>query len=361
MVNKRKREEPEDSDLDEPAPGKQILPVANLPEDFNGDPADGMQYLFLVRRDARRLPRIKRAHNPYEESVRPPVLPLSALAKGVLPCEKWRDIFQSRFRNLRKNMMQPTVHVRHSSLIQSLIPEKKDREAWWKFLAGRPESEWSPAARAESRKKSKPSHNTSVVLERLRNAGQGIDTVPPSGQNPVETPGNDTQTIAVANLPSRVMTEPSDNNLATISMLQDQAQQEDAKLMPREATPSRLRGIDHRMSIHLLMYFAHWINLHLQNFDDASTIITNSHARWMLSLLTKVEDTVSADEMSLLRNLARACLGILQTRRDLKNADRVEAAEAISDASCWMVFTAVASVWGQKDLWTDAEDVLSLS
>lgn len=348
MVNKRKRGELEDSDLDEPAPGKQILPVANLSEDFNGDPADGMQYLFLVRRDARRLPHIKRAHNPYEESTRPPVLPVSAPAKGILPCEKWRDSFQSHFRNLRKNLTQPTIHVRRSSSMQQLIPEKKDRDAWWKFLAGHPESEWSPTSRAESRKKSKSIHHAPVVLESPRNAGQGLDAVLSGVQTTPETHGDDTQ--AIFNLPPQVMAEPSDSNI--------QGQQEEVRLIPREATPNRLRGIDHRMSIHLLMYFVHWINLHLQNVDDVSMAITNSHARWILSLLAKVEDTVSADEMSLLRNLARACLGILQTRRDL-SAGRVEPAEAMSDASCWMVFTAVAGVWGQKDLWADAEAALS--
>jgi len=46
---KRKRDEFEDSDDEEPSFGKQILPVANLPEDFNGEPADGLQYLFTVR------------------------------------------------------------------------------------------------------------------------------------------------------------------------------------------------------------------------------------------------------------------------------------------------------------------------
>ena len=46
---KRKREELDDSDDDEPSYGKQILPVANLPEDFNEEPVDGMQYLFTVR------------------------------------------------------------------------------------------------------------------------------------------------------------------------------------------------------------------------------------------------------------------------------------------------------------------------
>ena len=46
---KRKREELDDSDDDEPAYGKQILPVANLPQDFDEEPVDGMQYLFTVR------------------------------------------------------------------------------------------------------------------------------------------------------------------------------------------------------------------------------------------------------------------------------------------------------------------------
>jgi len=46
---KRKHDDLEDSDEDEPAYGKQILPVANLPDDFNAEPMDGLQYLFTVR------------------------------------------------------------------------------------------------------------------------------------------------------------------------------------------------------------------------------------------------------------------------------------------------------------------------
>jgi len=39
----------DDSDNDEPSFGKQTLPVANLPMDFDREPEDGMQYLFIVR------------------------------------------------------------------------------------------------------------------------------------------------------------------------------------------------------------------------------------------------------------------------------------------------------------------------
>jgi hypothetical protein len=50
---KRKREHVnggDDDDGDDTTYGlRQILPVANLPIDFDGEPTDGMQYLFTVR------------------------------------------------------------------------------------------------------------------------------------------------------------------------------------------------------------------------------------------------------------------------------------------------------------------------
>ncbi len=46
---KRKRENGRDDDDDATYGLRQILPVANLPIDFDGEPLDGMQYLFLVR------------------------------------------------------------------------------------------------------------------------------------------------------------------------------------------------------------------------------------------------------------------------------------------------------------------------
>jgi hypothetical protein len=38
-----------DDDEEEPSFGRQSLPVANMPEDFDGDPRDGQEYLFIVR------------------------------------------------------------------------------------------------------------------------------------------------------------------------------------------------------------------------------------------------------------------------------------------------------------------------
>lgn len=128
-VGKRKRDEYESSDDEnEPVLGKQVLPVANLPFDFDGAPEDGAQYLFTVRyamilvgaiysadtdwivprrRDASLLPRITRVDNPY-------AIPEAAadLAPGpsesrtprtpAMPSEEWRSIVEERFRNLKR-------------------------------------------------------------------------------------------------------------------------------------------------------------------------------------------------------------------------------------------------------------------
>lgn len=124
--SKRKWEDIEDSDEEEPAYGKQILPVANLPQDFNEEPLDGMQYLFMVRyvfikhsyvnccstlssirsRDARQLPSTVRVPNPYEKPETPIAMdisdPQSSSSHSQLPSEEWRQVFERRFQNFRK-------------------------------------------------------------------------------------------------------------------------------------------------------------------------------------------------------------------------------------------------------------------
>ena len=46
---KRKRNDLEESEDEGPSFGKQTLPVADLPDDFDRPPVNGMEYLFTVR------------------------------------------------------------------------------------------------------------------------------------------------------------------------------------------------------------------------------------------------------------------------------------------------------------------------
>ena len=122
------------------------------------------------------------------------------------------------------------------------------------------------------------------------------------------------------------------------------------------------------MSLHLLMYFTHWINVHTQKPELPSLLVTDTHARWIFALLSRVDDNVSADEMNLLRNLARAALTLL--KQLIQQRSTPAGMELITDAgviptiipmdeiSCWLVVSVVVGVWGQRDIWMDAEAML---
>ncbi|KAG1907001.1 uncharacterized protein F5891DRAFT_1099835 [Suillus fuscotomentosus] len=378
---KRKWEDTEyDSDDDEPTFGKQILPVANLPMNFDREPEDGLQYLFTVRRDARRLPHVTRVTNPYElpEPVPPLDLVQSDSSHSNLPSELWRSTFLTHFRNFRKNIAQPTIHVHidpHGS--RKVMPDKKERDLWWSFLAGSPESDWNPPKK------------TKKISTKNRSYGQMSAFCDDSE---VEYNTNDQQNIHETHETWRINSEgdvelAEDNNLAgtpssaaqprsngsglSMSAVQTESRNTGSLLTrpgpeqlckPREITPSLLRKIDHNLSLHLLMYFAHWLNIHLQHPAEPTFTILESHARWMFVLLAKVEDFISADDMSQLRSLARACLELLVRRLKAEKPgvpDNVSSNIGMTDASCWIIFTAVSGIWGQSDLWRDAEKSLA--
>lgn len=104
------------------------------------------------------LPHTTRVENPYEIVPQPSVA-MSNKVRPALPSEEWRATLERRFKNFRKvrghiyfasenqscfqNSTQPTIHV-FKPIDEKVIPEKKDRDAWYAFLAGLPESEWNP-------------------------------------------------------------------------------------------------------------------------------------------------------------------------------------------------------------------------
>lgn len=93
--------------------------------------------------------------------------------------------------------------------------------------------------------------------------------------------------------------------------------------------------------------------------------MSETHARWIFALLSRVEDYVSADEMSLLRSLARACMELLKDiLQRILAASTSEATtdgknQRMSERSCWLVIVIVVDHWAQRDLWMDAESMLA--
>jgi hypothetical protein len=112
------------------------------------------------------------------------------------------------------------------------------------------------------------------------------------------------------------------------------------------------------------MYFTYWINIQVEKSQTLD--IPDSYARWIFALLSRVDDFVSADDMSLLRNVARACISVLKesVRTRIKargvgelrmlNVDNGEA-HSMGERSCWIVVCVIIGVWAQRDLWIDVE------
>jgi hypothetical protein len=139
------------------------------------------------------------------------------------------------------------------------------------------------------------------------------------------------------------------------------------------------------------MYFTYWFNLYLESLDSSGNSTTtyaptDVHLRWVFALLTRVDLFCTADEIGSLRNLARACLALISavrraetggtptsapckredgdTETETGTTPEVEAkvnpsSKTLSECSMWVVFCTVTNIWGQRDLWDEAEQALS--
>ncbi|KIY49396.1 hypothetical protein FISHEDRAFT_65391 [Fistulina hepatica ATCC 64428] len=356
MPPKRKADE-FDSDDEVPAPGRQILPVANLPLDFDGVPTNGMEYLFTVRRDARRLPHVARTtHNPYEITVSFPTMlcapepRTNSTAYPSIPCDEWREMLVRRFKNFRKNLAQPTIHVRADDG-RKLMPEIKRRDEWWQFLSGEPEHLWNPP-----RVPKKPKRQRMIMNDQGRAYPTGAED---AELWRIDTEGEVELVPSAPSLPyeESLLIEPIPATKAPLL--------EPIRLQPREPTPTLLRLIDERMALHLLMYFAHWMNLNLQSANPSFYAMQGTHARWIFALLARVDDTISGDDISHLRNLARACISMLKVqvaaRCDLHVLLAPVSEDHLGEHACWIILSLIVGVWCQRDLWMDMEDALRSS
>jgi hypothetical protein len=81
-------------------------------------------------------------------------------------------------------------------------------------------------------------------------------------------------------------------------------------------------------------------------------------SRWCFSLLAKLDRRLTSDEISILRVLARACIAAISLRRvELKDTE-YSGMDLQNESGAWIVVAIVTGVWGQSDLWMDAEEDL---
>lgn len=160
-----------------------------------------------------------------------------------------------------QNILQSTIHIETPTTTpgQKLTPDMKERDLWWAFLAGRPESEWNPPKKPKKQKNVREprydSHgdnygggmrsfrseyevqydNTTPDLSYVMDAGTGEMPITPHPSQSLPTPsGTPAPTESAL---------PADNNGASSGV--SSSTSDTANVVQPEPTPRLLRQFDH--------------------------------------------------------------------------------------------------------------------
>lgn len=135
--------------------------------------------------------------------------------------------------------------------------------------------------------------------------------------------------------------------------------------LPLEPTPALLARFTVSQILSVLTAIPYWIALRVSSPPlEVSASSTSRPAidplisRWCFSLLAKLDRRLTSDEISILRVLARACIAAISLRRAELKGTESPRTEQEEESGAWIVVAIITGVWGQSDLWMDAEEDL---
>ncbi|KAL8292417.1 hypothetical protein RQP46_001029 [Phenoliferia psychrophenolica] len=367
---------------DEDAPrggtGSQVLPVADLPDDYEGSPDDGMEYLFLVRREASTHPAINRAENPYAviEDDEPAPRPHTPDAPEDRPSEAWRAAFVKQFEGLRTRMRATPLESTFPPPTYGEIPSARDESEWRVFINGR---RIKRAAPKPTPKPAAPKELTLAEVKLLALAALEL------GEEPTPPPAP-TPTLGPAEL------EPDAPH--------------ELDRAPHFPTPALLLALDQPTKIHLLSHINDWLVERSEAHEAVAKFVPSTifappalrrkaaaaststptpsttpkptptppapapaprpplptllESQWILSILASLDSLLAGDDISTLRTLIRTITDLVTAAEASRGKEgsgdgikrsREDEDEAEKTALCWMAVAAVAATWGQGDLW----------
>ncbi|KAG8988529.1 hypothetical protein FRB90_002691 [Tulasnella sp. 427] len=373
-----------------PRVGNQVLPVADLPQDFTGVPKDGMEYLFMVRRDAAALPTFTKVSigHPFatptwdvqqKSSSPPPIHASPDPPNSAIPSQRWRQTFEKRFMALRQTIAAAEDSSDSKPIVE--IPHAKDRDGWWKFINGDLKLGALPFERpGESLDATDIEHSTSPPAQKMNLDEICVDdAIEESDDETPQVPGSsrhdDTGVVvqmtgiidddqqSAATLPS-----PSAGTSSTAPGSYQPSAGSDSVLQPCPAYKPKppnaliIAQLDNRATLLLLMFFGYWLNTRLEknpclhNGTSKQPVLCDNDAKWIFSLLARLDRELTSEQISTLRTLARACIELLVGSLSGKRKGKEVEGASLGDgrAGCWMVIAAVSKGWGQLDLWDEA-------
>ncbi|KAK8861349.1 hypothetical protein IAR55_002168 [Kwoniella newhampshirensis] len=297
-------------------PRSQCLPVADLPEGFDGVPLDGAQFLALANRTNESLPFVTRVENPYKESspVEEEVRGIevgddddrgegsSSMGKRVkqkhpaLQRDSWGVLFPIHYEAYRKDLASrwpPSSQLPYPASYPRL-PEASRRSEWYMFVNGY-------EAIAEGQRNGKGKKKVVEVDEE-----EALN----SRTSPVTTPH------------------------------EAEGSREKLRGQVREPLVGVLQQLNASQTIRVLGHFAYWLHetisqippspdlLPTQPDDYTSDVLNPSlstspassravpnplpvhYFNWIFALILTLPPQLSSDEISTLRELARAAMHV---------------------------------------------------
>ncbi|KAI5481155.1 hypothetical protein MNV49_005590 [Pseudohyphozyma bogoriensis] len=358
--------------------GSQVLPVAELDDDFEGEPGDGMEYLFLVRREASTHPSINRVPNPYQAPDETEEELLARAAPREVPSnrpdESWRIAYLKQFEALRERMEAAPPLDTFPRPTHDPLPPLRDCNAWKTFINGKRVRRAAPPPPP-------PSEPTLAEAKAALLASLSLDE-----------PSSDTATAPTA-APPPTLDEPE---------APPQGDEEYSHL-PHLPTPYLLLSLDQHTSITVLGHISDWLVERIEEYEQVKSYVpstifappslrhrkkgqaaapppaappkpttplpplplpTPHESQWILSLLLRLDSLLTGEDISTLRTLVKTILEVLNLPEEEDerrgkgglglNGER-GGKEVIAEekAMAWMIVAAVTEVWGQKDLWNE--------
>ncbi|KAI9098820.1 survival motor neuron interacting protein 1-domain-containing protein [Phlyctochytrium arcticum] len=310
------------SQRDEDSIKRPALPLEGYGEDTNEGTASALQYLRMVRAEAEACPQTVRANVSNSTLTNVPQIPNTfdvrkeffdrqeSSSSTYTPSREWAEQFLSKFEALKSDLaVRREQYLAQPDAHQIQRPLMYHARQWKQFCYG-------TAAASEAQ------------------SPEGMDTKVQSGKR---KPDDMEEAGDLESKRGKMQSsEPSS------SVYPSEQGNVDGHDEGREPSPDLICQLEQGETISLLNYHIQWLG------NDS---ITEVQGQWVFALLVRLDKLLHADEVALIRDLARKC-------RSIRNHMVASDAGDPRLASLNMIITIIAYSFGQKDLGDFTSDLL---
>ncbi|KAJ3288791.1 gem (nuclear organelle) associated protein 2 [Borealophlyctis nickersoniae] len=316
---------------------RQALPLeeseGELPEDPNGIPVSGAQYLRMVRSEAAACPQIMVARAPEGLSMPTPGVPNvrdifnqplqdDPCPQQYLPSRAWKQDFLDGFGKLRVMVEQ---YVADKWSVPPFHPQPRDKKEWKKFCYGT----WGDSA-----PQTVENHEEQEEEEEAYDEAEGQIFDEEQGEGYVESGDGPEETIDVDN----AVEGGADNN-PTASAPEQTTNPISPPPPGRDPYIHLVVHLSHQQTLKLLKFHCGWLS---------DTDISTLELRWLFALFSRLDTLLTGEELQHVRKLCKKCRSI---RVALANSG--VAPDDARVAGLNMIVAIVGGVFGQADLSDD--------